>query len=138
MGERDILLVEDDDAVRTAFEHALLDRGCSVDIAGDGITALAALSATQYKSIVLDLRLPKISGSDVLHRISDLSPRPLVFVLSAVSDEVRRAAGHQCVSMSIDKGLALQYFDPIVAAIVEMTRGHSHGAINHRSGESSG
>ena len=87
-----ILVVDDDldlvDVVRSALER----EGFSVDDAGDGETALTKISDTAPELVVLDLGLPKVRGLDVLKRVREDNPVPVI-VLSGQSDETARVVG---------------------------------------------
>lgn len=63
------LIVEDDDDAATVFNAALRTAGFTTEIVRDGATALARLAAMTPDVVVLDLRLPHVSGEDILHRI---------------------------------------------------------------------
>src|SRR5262249_813772 len=60
--------------------------GYSVDIEADGKSALEAYPSAAPAAIVLDLRLPVISGKDVCREIKRDSPTLPIVVLSAVTD----------------------------------------------------
>jgi two-component system response regulator TctD len=117
-----ILIVEDDDAVRTVFSRALRKEGHEVDEAADGDIALDAIRRGDYRVVVLDLRLPKKSGFEVLAALRDdrraLGARqPVILVLSSASEDVRQVAGDARVMLSINKTFALQHLEPVIAAI---------------------
>jgi two-component system response regulator AtoC len=61
-----LLLVEDEPALRMVVAEQLSDRGYAVDQAESGEVALGKLSDFAYDAIVTDLRLPGISGRDVV------------------------------------------------------------------------
>ncbi len=84
-GER-ILVVEDDRAVQKALRRLFESEGFAVEICGDGKTALEAFRATAPAAMVLDLRLPAMSGRDVCREIKLQSPSLPIIVLSAASD----------------------------------------------------
>src|SRR6184192_4399043 len=81
-----ILVVEDDRAVQKALKRLFESEGFSVEISADGKSALDAFRATGPAAIVLDLRLPSMSGRDVCREIKQQSPAVPVIVLSAASD----------------------------------------------------
>src|SRR5947209_679704 len=86
-----ILVVEDDRAVQKALKRLFESEGFAVEISADGKSALDAFRATGPAAIVLDLRLPSMSGRDVCREIKQQSPAVPVIVLSAkasVSDKV--------------------------------------------------
>jgi CheY-like chemotaxis protein len=68
--QRRILLVEDDDDVRTSLESELRETGYDVIGAADGEAAWQELLRGARPSlIVLDLRVPKVSGWELLDRL---------------------------------------------------------------------
>ena len=81
-----ILVVEDDPAVQKALKRLFETEGFTVEIQSDGQSALASFQASSPAAIVLDLRLPKLSGSDVCKEIKAQAPTMPIVVLSAASD----------------------------------------------------
>jgi DNA-binding response OmpR family regulator len=83
-----ILVVEDDRAVQKALRRLFESEGYSVDAAFDGASGLGAFRTAPPAAVVLDLRLPKLSGRDVCREIKERAPSLPVIVLSAASDVV--------------------------------------------------
>src|SRR5690242_11037836 len=81
-----ILIVEDDRAVQRALNRLFESEGYGVDIKSDGKSALEAFRAAAPTAIVLDLRLPAMSGKDVCREIKRENPALPIIVLSAVTD----------------------------------------------------
>lgn len=81
-----ILVVEDDPAVQKALRRLFETEGYTVEIQSDGRSALDSFQAAPPAAIVLDLRLPKVSGRDVCKEVKALSPTLPIVVLSAASD----------------------------------------------------
>jgi DNA-binding response OmpR family regulator len=81
-----ILVVEDDRAVQKALRRLFEAEGFSVDIKADGQSALEAFHAGPPSVMVLDLRLPLVSGRDVCRRVKQEAPQLPIIVLSAASD----------------------------------------------------
>ena len=81
-----ILVVEDDRAVQKALRRLFESEGFAVEISADGKSALEAFRNTAPAAIVLDLRLPAMSGRDVCREIKGQSPTLPIIVLSAASD----------------------------------------------------
>jgi DNA-binding response OmpR family regulator len=81
-----ILVVEDDRAVQKALKRLFEAEGFEVHISGDGVSALAAYRAAAPAAVVLDLRLPAMSGRDVCRELKQQAPALPVIVLSAASD----------------------------------------------------
>jgi DNA-binding response OmpR family regulator len=81
-----ILVVEDDRAVQKALKRLFEAEGFSVEISADGKSALEAFRTAAPAAIVLDLRLPAMSGRDVCREIKQQAPALPIIVLSAASD----------------------------------------------------
>ena len=83
-GSCTILVAEDDKAMRESVVEILaLDRHVIYEV-GDGASALDLLQHTLVDVLVLDLRMPKLGGLDLLRLID--GPRPAVIIHSAFED----------------------------------------------------
>src|SRR3954470_6449421 len=81
-----ILVVEDDRAVQKALKRLFESEGFAVEISSDGKSAVEAYRAAAPAAVVLDLRLPAMSGRDVCREIKQQAPALPVIILSAASD----------------------------------------------------
>ena len=81
-----ILVVEDDRQVQKALRRLFETEGFAVEVSPDGKTALEVFRTVAPAAVVLDLRLPAMSGRDVCREIKQQSPSLPVIVLSAASD----------------------------------------------------
>ncbi len=75
-----ILLVEDDAGIRAALTLALEDEGYVMLQAPDGRTGLALVAGEHPDLVLLDLRLPDISGFEVCREIRAKSNLPIIMV----------------------------------------------------------
>ncbi|MGA1796520.1 MAG: sigma-54-dependent transcriptional regulator [bacterium] len=78
-----ILVVDDEESVRYSFERFLDEPGYRVSTAGTGSEALSRYAKEPFDLVVLDVRLPDMSGIEVLHRIKDLDPKAVVLIITA-------------------------------------------------------
>jgi DNA-binding response OmpR family regulator len=83
-----ILIVEDDQAVQKALKRLFESAGYAVDISGDGKSALEAFRTVTPTAIVLDLRLPVLSGKEVCLQIKHQLPTLPIIIVSASTDIV--------------------------------------------------
>jgi DNA-binding response OmpR family regulator len=81
-----VLLIEDDDGVRTALLRTLAEHGFAVSSAGTALDGLAAVTGQRPDIVLLDLGLPDIDGMEVLRMIRAVSRVP-VLVATARDDE---------------------------------------------------
>lgn len=81
-----ILLVEDDDDIRTALSRALTGLGDQVAAVASGADAIGRLMEFSPDAVILDLGLPDLDGRDVLAMMRSVSSVP-VLVATARDDE---------------------------------------------------
>jgi DNA-binding response OmpR family regulator len=81
-----ILVVEDDPAVQRALKRLFEAEEFAVEIRSDGMSALEAFRSAAPSAVILDLRLPEMSGSEVCREIKKKAPTLPVIVLSAKTD----------------------------------------------------
>lgn len=91
-GER-ILIVEDDKAVARGLEYALQDEGFKVLSAETGEQALQIARSQEPKLILLDLRLPDISGFDVCKQLRREGKRQPILMLTALDEPLDKVLG---------------------------------------------
>jgi DNA-binding response OmpR family regulator len=75
-----VLLVEDDAGIRAALSLALEDEGYDIMQASDGRTGLLLAASEQPDLVLLDLRLPDVSGFEVCREIRQKSNVPIIIV----------------------------------------------------------
>ena len=75
-----LLFIEDDDQIRLALRLVLEDEGYDVREAADGRSGLAAFHASEPDLVLLDIRLPDMSGFDVCRALRAMSIVPIVMV----------------------------------------------------------
>ncbi len=81
-----ILIVEDEKELLMTLAEQLSLEGYEIATAADGEEALAALQKKKFSLVVLDLKLPKVSGFDVLKFLKQKSSQSKVIVLTAYAD----------------------------------------------------
>jgi two-component system response regulator ChvI len=87
-----IALVDDDRNILQSLSMALEQEGFHVKTYTDGVTALNALQATPPNLAILDIKMPRMDGHEVLRRLRQNSELPVIF-LTSKDDEVDEALG---------------------------------------------
>jgi len=87
-----LLFIEDDDQIRLALRLALEDEGYEVREAADGMSGLAAFRESEVDLVLLDLRLPDMSGFDVCRSLRATSIVPII-IITAQTDTHDLVAG---------------------------------------------
>ncbi|MFN2316018.1 MAG: response regulator transcription factor [Gemmatimonadales bacterium] len=78
-----ILVVEDDRTVGQYVQRGLTEQQYHADLVGDGLEALRLITGGQYDLVVLDLRLPGMTGVEVLRTVRDRGVTTPILVLTA-------------------------------------------------------
>jgi Response regulator containing CheY-like receiver, AAA-type ATPase, and DNA-binding domains len=78
MSNANVLVVEDDDAIRRLLIECLQHHAVNVDGARDGVEALHQIVTNRYDVMILDLMMPKMSGVDLLDSLEALLFDPSV------------------------------------------------------------
>jgi two-component system response regulator MprA len=89
----DVLVVDDEPALRTSLRRALLLDGYRVELASDGAEALARVAARAPDALVLDVLMPGIDGLEVCRRLRGGGDRTPILMLTALDDVHDRVAG---------------------------------------------
>ena len=89
----EILVVEDDDALRDLVAGRLRDGGYGVRTAASGYEALERVAATVPDLVVLDVMLPGLDGLEVCRRLRADHPLLYILMLTARADELDRVVG---------------------------------------------
>jgi DNA-binding response OmpR family regulator len=92
-GQR-VLVIDDDEDIRTLVVELLQRAGLDVDQAGDGRSGLRAFHQSPPDLVVLDVSMPDLDGWQTLERIRDLSDVPVMMV-TARGAELERVRGLQ-------------------------------------------
>ena len=88
-----ILVVEDERRVASFISRALRENSYAVDVAESGERALEMVTATAYDSVLLDVRLPGLSGIQVCREIREAKVDVPILMLTARSLVEQRVEG---------------------------------------------
>ena len=78
-----ILVVDDESEMRSALSHALTRNGFSVESAASGTEALVRIKKDPVSLVITDLKMPEMSGIEVLGAIKKATPEIPVIVITA-------------------------------------------------------
>ncbi len=78
-----ILLVEDKDSLRQMLSTAIQKAGYTVDEAADGDVAAEKIRKQPYQLVITDLRLPTLSGLEILKIQKEIDPTIPVLLMTA-------------------------------------------------------
>ena len=114
--EKRILVVDDDDAIRTLLFTILRRRNLAVDTARNGAEALDLLARCHYAVMLLDLMMPTMSGWEVLRHLERNPPpaMPIVIVLTAGNEP--RDLNPNIIAASVRKPFDIEVLTETITA----------------------
>ncbi len=118
-----LLIVDDEVSIRSNLSRHFARKGMEVFTAESGAAAVEACAASMMDLVLLDLRLPDLSGLEVLQRIKAASPQTSVVVITAHGDvdtavhAMQLKADHFLV-----KPVDLKALDALVLRLLESSR----------------
>lgn len=80
---RRILLADDDGALRRVLHFKLTQAGYAVTAVEDGVAALARLQESEYEVLITDIKMPRMTGLELLHESRQRRPRMKVILMTA-------------------------------------------------------
>ena len=86
-------MAEDDEGLRSVLERGLRENGYAVDAVGDGEQALRYLDTYEYEVAILDWRMPKVSGLEVIQRLRRRGSSLPILMLTARDAASDRVTG---------------------------------------------
>lgn len=86
-GTNHILVVDDEEDVRDLLSRFLTRRGYIVETVKDGEEAIERVLETQPDIVLLDIRLPKVDGLNVLRKLREEASEVAIITMSGVADE---------------------------------------------------
>jgi DNA-binding response OmpR family regulator len=93
MPDKQILIIEDDDAIVELLTIHLRDLGCEITTASSAHQGLAAATGNHFDLIILDVMLPGFNGLEVCRKIRQSDTHIPIIMLTARSEEIDKVMG---------------------------------------------
>jgi CheY-like chemotaxis protein len=122
--QRRIMIVDDDESIRSLLRMTLPDEDYEMAEAADGAAALQQFRAEAPDLILLDWRMPGIGGSTVLDAVKAENPQLPVIVLTSEVEDHHRALAE---ALNADAFLTKPFSPLELLATVERLLGESPG-----------
>lgn len=97
-----ILVVDDDNSMRFVLTTALKKRGYRLEEASCAEDALDILETNSFDLIIIDVKLPKMSGIEAISRIKEIDPQAIIILVTAY--------GRKEIALKAIKAGAYDYF----------------------------
>lgn len=86
VNQRSILVVDDEEALRTVLSNELTGEGYNVETVTDGDEAITIVQEKPFDLILLDIKMPKVDGFEVLKFVKKNYPQIKVIMLTGFAD----------------------------------------------------
>jgi len=99
-----ILVVDDDEAIRTGLSDVLLSEGYEVSTACNGLEAVERFQGVRMALILVDINMPVLNGWGTIGQLRTLSPRVPIIMITARPDQkmIARTAGVELMEKPLD------------------------------------
>jgi len=125
-----LLIVDDDKAIRSLLAAVAKRAGFSVDVARDGLEALELLESKAYDIAIVDLMMPRLSGYELVQRISAITPRPAVIVATALTNGDVKTLDDSMVRRVIRKPFDIQSVaNTLIETAVQIAAERNSGTV---------
>ncbi len=88
-----VLLIEDDELLKSGLQEVLETEGFRVVGAADGLEALTWISEIKVDLVITDLMMPGMNGAELIHRLTKTHPQLPVIVASGAIDVIAELMG---------------------------------------------
>jgi DNA-binding NtrC family response regulator len=107
-GKRRILIIEDDEEMGFLLKDCMDEEGYETDTVNNGSEAFRKLAKEIFDVVITDVRMPGLTGLDILPGIKKLQPEISIVVITAFgSEEVHRRALERGASAYLEKPIRL-------------------------------
>ena len=83
MNKKKVLVADDEAIILKVIHQELINEGYEVDIVHDGEEACTKVREKKYDLVILDNKMPKVNGIDVLKKIKKFNPKIVVIMMTA-------------------------------------------------------
>jgi DNA-binding NtrC family response regulator len=124
-----ILVVDDEEAFLQAIQDFLTQEGYKVEVAKDGVLAINVLQQRIFDLVLLDIKLPRVDGVEVLKFIHDHSFDTQVIMLTGVREPKIVV---ECMKLGANNFIEKPYTGDYLLAIIEDAMKHKRLSIENK------
>ncbi len=118
-GEKKILIIENDEAMRSLLTDFLVEEGFDTDSVSNGYDALRKLTDQSFDLIITDIQMPGLTGLDILPGIKRLHPDASVIVITAFgNDDLHRRSFEKGAAGYLEKPIPTHKLRTLIHEVV--------------------
>ena len=116
-----ILIIEDDKEMRSLLEDILDEEGFETESVSNGSEGLQELAKEPFDLVITDIRMPGLTGLDILPGIKKLHPDAFIIVITAFgSEQVRRKSLHRGAAPYLEKPIHINRLKTLIQEMVSI------------------
>ena len=86
MNELKILLVDDDEGIRTSFSTLLIKKGYNIDAKSSGMEAINSIKKSKYDILLTDLKMPNMTGIELMKEARKIDPDLGIIIMTGYGE----------------------------------------------------
>ncbi len=122
MSVEKVLVVDDELLIRSFLKETLVRKGLDVTVAENGKTGIALAKENAFDLIFTDMKMPDITGLDVLRKVKEISPSTIVIVITAFGS-IDNAV--EAMRLGAFNYLIKPFSPDTIEAVIEKAKEHS-------------
>jgi len=114
-----VLIIEDDEETRSLLKDFFAEEGFETDSISTGYDAFEILTKKIFDLVITDIRMPGLTGLDILPRIKKIQPEVAIIVITAFgTEEVPRKAFERGANACLEKPIHFQELRGLIHDVV--------------------
>lgn len=114
-----VLIIEDDEEMRSLLKDFFAEEGFETDSVGNGYDAFGTLTQKIFDVVITDIRMPGLTGLDILPRIKKIQPEAAIIVITAFgTEEFRRKAFERGANAYLEKPIHFQELRDLIRDVI--------------------
>ncbi len=114
-----VLIIEDDEEMRSLLKDFFAEEGFETDSISNGFESLGILTQKIFDLVITDIRMPGLTGLDILPRIKKIQPEVAIVVITAFgTEEVRRKAFERGANAYLEKPIHFQELRGLIHDVI--------------------
>jgi len=119
-----ILIIEDDEEMRSLLKELLEDEGFETQCASNGADALREIVKKPFDLIVTDIEMPGLTGLDILPEMKRLRPEASIIVMTSfASEEVYRRSLEKGAGGYLEKPIHIEKLKALIHEMLSAKQG---------------
>ena len=117
--QKKILVVDDDEEMRSLLRDFLAEEGFAPLCAGNGLEAFRKMAAEVFDVVITDIRMPGLSGLDILPKLKRMQPKAFILAITAFgNEEVKQKALQRGAQAYLEKPIQLERLRSLLREIL--------------------